>query len=59
MAESLIEDFLKEVKSLPVASLTEEEVKVQLRRMKQELVAKNNTYISEILARCAPVKTKV
>lgn len=59
MAESLIEDFLQKVKSLPVATMTEEEVKVELRRMKQELVAKNNTYISEILARCAPADTKV
>ncbi|KAM4524863.1 DNA mismatch repair protein Msh2 [Odontesthes bonariensis] len=55
--ENLIQDFLKKVKSLAVATMTEEEVKVALRKMKQELVAKNNTYISEILARCVSVKT--
>uniref|UniRef100_A0A3Q0R225 DNA mismatch repair protein n=1 Tax=Amphilophus citrinellus TaxID=61819 RepID=A0A3Q0R225_AMPCI len=57
VGENLIQDFLQQVKSLPVATMTEEEVKVELRRMKQELIAKNNTYISEILTRCAPVKT--
>ncbi|MEQ2270115.1 MutS-like protein, partial [Xenotaenia resolanae] len=56
VGENLIQDFLQKVKALPVATMTEEEVKVDLRRMKQDLVAKNNTYISEILARCAPVK---
>ncbi|XP_047464338.1 DNA mismatch repair protein Msh2 [Mugil cephalus] len=55
--EKLIQDFLQKVKSLPVATMTEEEVKVELRRMKQELTAKNNAYIHEILARCASVKT--
>uniref|UniRef100_A0A8D3EEH3 DNA mismatch repair protein n=1 Tax=Scophthalmus maximus TaxID=52904 RepID=A0A8D3EEH3_SCOMX len=57
MGENLIQDFLEKAKSLPVASMGEEEVKAQLRRMKQELVTKNNTYISEILARCVPVNT--
>uniref|UniRef100_A0A3Q2QZV7 DNA mismatch repair protein Msh2 n=1 Tax=Fundulus heteroclitus TaxID=8078 RepID=A0A3Q2QZV7_FUNHE len=55
--EDLIQDFLQKVKALPVAAMTEEEVKAELRRMKQDLVAKNNTYITEILSRCAPVKT--
>lgn len=55
--ENLIQDFLEKVKSLPAAAMSDEEVKAQLRRMKQALVAKNNTYITEILARCVPVKT--
>ncbi|XP_023196952.1 DNA mismatch repair protein Msh2 [Xiphophorus maculatus] len=57
VGEKLIQDFLEKVKALPVVTMTEEEVKAELRRIKQDLVAKNNTYISEILARCAPVKT--
>ncbi|XP_013862520.1 DNA mismatch repair protein Msh2 [Austrofundulus limnaeus] len=57
VGETLIQDFLQKVKSLPVATMTDEEVKEALRRMKQELATKNNTYISEILARCLPVKT--
>lgn len=57
VGEVLIQNFLDKAKSLPVASMSEEEVKAELRRMKQELSAKNNTYISEILARCVPIKT--
>lgn len=56
MGENLIQDFLDQVKSLPAASMSEEEVKAALRKLKQELVAKNNTYISKILARCPPAK---
>lgn len=57
VGENLIHYFLQKVKSLPLATMTEEEVKVKLRKMKQKLVAQNNTYISEVLARCVPVKT--
>uniref|UniRef100_A0AAQ5Z5F1 DNA mismatch repair protein Msh2 n=1 Tax=Amphiprion ocellaris TaxID=80972 RepID=A0AAQ5Z5F1_AMPOC len=57
VGENLIQDFLQKVKSLPAATMTDDEVKVELRKMKQELMARNNTYISEILARCVPVKT--
>ncbi|XP_041672333.1 DNA mismatch repair protein Msh2 [Cheilinus undulatus] len=57
VGESLIHDFLEEVKSLPAATMSDEEVKAALRRMKAELVAKNNVYITEILARCAQTKT--
>lgn len=55
--ENLIQDFLEKAKSLPAATMSEEEVKAALRRMKQELVAKNNTYIMEILSHCVPAKT--
>lgn len=55
--ENLIQTFLDKAKSLPVATMSDEEVKAQLRRMKQELVAKNNAYVSEMLARCVPAET--
>nr|XP_040032675.1 DNA mismatch repair protein Msh2 [Gasterosteus aculeatus aculeatus] len=57
VGENLIQDFLEKAKSLPAATMSEEEVKDALRKMKQELVAKNNTYIKEILSRCVPAKT--
>ncbi|KAG7507872.1 DNA mismatch repair protein Msh2 [Solea senegalensis] len=57
MGEDLIQDFLDKAKSLPAASMTEEEVKAALRRMKQELENKNNTYISDIIARCRPLNS--
>uniref|UniRef100_A0A673BEH9 DNA mismatch repair protein n=1 Tax=Sphaeramia orbicularis TaxID=375764 RepID=A0A673BEH9_9TELE len=54
--EILIQDFVEKAKSLPAATMTDEEVKAELGRMKKELVAKGNAYITEILARCVPVK---
>ncbi|XP_003441937.1 DNA mismatch repair protein Msh2 [Oreochromis niloticus] len=57
VGENLIQKFLQKVKSLPLATMAEEEVKAELRKMKRKLVTKNNTYISEILAHCVPVKT--
>ncbi|XP_042363593.1 DNA mismatch repair protein Msh2 [Plectropomus leopardus] len=54
--ENLIEEFLEKAKSLPAATMSEEEVKATLRKMKRELVAKNNAYVAEILSR-VPVKT--
>ncbi|RVE59789.1 hypothetical protein OJAV_G00191920 [Oryzias javanicus] len=55
--ESMIQEFLQKVKSLPVGTMAEEQVKVELKRLKQELISKNNTYIGDILARCVPAKT--
>ncbi|KAI3365117.1 hypothetical protein L3Q82_010238 [Scortum barcoo] len=55
--EKLIQNFLEKAKSLSAATMSEDEVKAALRKMKQELVGKNNTYITEILARCVPAKT--
>ncbi|XP_049419987.1 DNA mismatch repair protein Msh2 [Epinephelus fuscoguttatus] len=57
VGEKLIQDFLEKAKSLPAATMSEEEVKAALRRMKEELVAKNNTYITDILSHCVPVRT--
>ncbi|CAB1441500.1 unnamed protein product [Pleuronectes platessa] len=54
VGENLILTFLEKAKSLP-ATMSEAELKAELRRMKQELAAKNNTYITDILSRC--VKT--
>ncbi|KAM9837301.1 DNA mismatch repair protein Msh2 [Aulostomus maculatus] len=56
VGESLIQDFLEKAKSLPAATMSEDEVKAELRKMKEELLAKNNAYISEILSRCLSVK---
>ncbi|XP_077357956.1 DNA mismatch repair protein Msh2 [Festucalex cinctus] len=57
VGESLIQNFVEEAKSLPVASMTEEEVRAALRRMKEALLGKNNAYVSEMLARSLPVAT--
>lgn len=57
MGEKLIQDFLDKARSLPVSTMSEDEVRAELRRMKQELVAEGNTYIGDILARCGPLPT--
>ncbi|XP_034068846.1 DNA mismatch repair protein Msh2 [Gymnodraco acuticeps] len=57
--ETLIQEFLEKAKSLPAATMSEEEVKTALRKMKQELLSKNNTYITEILSRCVPAKSLI
>ncbi|XP_053725590.1 DNA mismatch repair protein Msh2 [Synchiropus splendidus] len=56
VGEELILDFLAKVKSLPAASMTDEEVKATLRSMRDDLAAKKNVYVGEILARCAWLK---
>lgn len=58
VGESLIQAFLGKVKSLPVTTMTDEEVKAELKRMKEELVSQRNGYITQILSRCAPSKTE-
>ncbi|XP_077594780.1 DNA mismatch repair protein Msh2 [Stigmatopora nigra] len=55
VGESLIQDFLDEVKSLPASTMTEEEVKMALKRMKEALREKNNAYVDELLNRSLPV----
>ncbi|XP_072312862.1 DNA mismatch repair protein Msh2 [Eucyclogobius newberryi] len=56
VGEGLIVDFLERVRSLPVCNMADAAVKAELKRMKEELAAKDNGYISEILKRCASVK---
>lgn len=53
--QKLIQDFLDKARSLPVSTMSEDELKAELRRMKRELVAGGNAYIGDILARCGPV----
>uniref|UniRef100_H3CD73 DNA mismatch repair protein n=1 Tax=Tetraodon nigroviridis TaxID=99883 RepID=H3CD73_TETNG len=57
LGEKLIQDFLDQARALPVSTMSDDEVKAELRRLKQELVAKGNEYISDILARCGPAQT--
>ncbi|KAM9773396.1 DNA mismatch repair protein Msh2 isoform 1-T1 [Syngnathus typhle] len=55
VGEDLVRDFLEEAKSLPADAMTEEEVRAALSRMKEALLAKNNSYVAELLARSLPV----
>ncbi|XP_077481549.1 DNA mismatch repair protein Msh2 [Stigmatopora argus] len=55
VGESLIQEFLDEVKSLPASAMTVEEVRTALKRMKEALRGKNNAYVTELLNRSLPV----
>lgn len=57
VGEKLIQDFLAKARSLPVSTMSDEQLKAELRTMKQALVAKGNAYIGDILARCGPAQT--
>lgn len=49
--ESLISDFLKKAREIPVDTLSDEEVAKHIEALKSDLKAKNNSYIEDILAR--------
>ncbi|XP_010862818.2 DNA mismatch repair protein Msh2 [Esox lucius] len=53
--EALIQSFLEKVKSLPAATMTDQEVKEKLKAMKEELLAHNNAYITDLLASSTPI----
>lgn len=49
--ENIIEDFVSKVKSLPWDSMTEDEAWRRMQELKEEVSAKKNPYIEEILSR--------
>ncbi|KAG9346295.1 hypothetical protein JZ751_008120 [Albula glossodonta] len=49
--EKLIEDFLAKVKSLPAADMTDQAIKDELRKLKAEVLAQNNSFVNEIVSR--------
>ncbi len=46
----MICDFLAEVKSLPLSSLTDDEAMEQVNKLKKEIMAAENPYIQDVLA---------
>lgn len=49
--EEIITDFLKKVKQIPTSTLKEEQVLAELEKLKSEVMAQNNPYVMDILAR--------
>ncbi|XP_059841688.1 DNA mismatch repair protein Msh2 [Hypanus sabinus] len=49
--ERIIADFLASIKALPICDLSEKQVKQKLMMLKSEVLAQNNSFINEIVAR--------
>ncbi|KAI1887182.1 hypothetical protein AGOR_G00203500 [Albula goreensis] len=49
--EKIIEDFLAKVKSLPAADMTDQAIQDELRKLKAEVLAQNNSFVNEIVSR--------
>ena len=47
--EGLIREFLQTLKSLPLSSMSESQAMAEVKRLKEELIAKNNSFILKIL----------
>ncbi|WAR07851.1 MSH2-like protein [Mya arenaria] len=51
--EELISGFLSQVRALPMGSLSDQELEEKVAALKADVLAKNNSYIADILARKA------
>ena len=49
--EEIIKDFLSQVAKLPVENMTEEQTACEVSKLKENVLAKNNPYIQELLAK--------
>lgn len=49
--EDIIKDFLGQVANLPVETMTEEQTACEVSKLKEQVLARNNPYIQELLAK--------
>ena len=49
--EEIIKDFLSQVAKLPVENMTDEQTAEKVAKLKKNVLARNNPYIQELLAK--------
>lgn len=49
--EDIIKDFLGQVAKLPVENMTEEQTACEVLKLKEQVLARNNPYIQELLVK--------